>query len=37
MSYSIFHGTMVDMAWPETEKAIKEGALILFPTLKRWA
>ena len=32
MSYSIFDGTMVDMAWPELEKAIKEGSVVLLPT-----
>jgi creatinine amidohydrolase len=29
--YSIFHETMVDMTWPEVEKAIKAGAIILLP------
>jgi creatinine amidohydrolase len=30
--YSIFHETMVDMTWPEVEKAAKEGAVILTNT-----
>jgi len=30
--YSIFHETMVDMTWPEVEKAAKEGAVILMTT-----
>jgi creatinine amidohydrolase len=30
--YSIFHETMVDMTWPEVEKAAKEGAIILMTT-----
>lgn len=30
--YSIFHETMVDMTWPEIEKAAKEGAVILMTT-----
>jgi len=29
---SIFHETMVDMAWPEVEEAAKQGAVILLPT-----
>jgi creatinine amidohydrolase len=29
--YSIFDETMVDMAWPQVEKAAQEGAIILFP------
>ncbi len=29
--YSIFGETMVDMAWPQIEKAAQEGAIILFP------
>lgn len=29
--YSIFDETMVDMAWPQIEKAAQEGAIILFP------
>lgn len=32
MGYSIFDETMVDMAWPEVEKASREGAIVLFPT-----
>jgi creatinine amidohydrolase len=31
MSYSIFDETMVDMAWPEIEAAIKQKAIVLFP------
>jgi creatinine amidohydrolase len=31
-SYSIFHETMVDMTWPEVEKAAKDGAVILLNT-----
>lgn len=30
--YSIFDETMVDMKWPQIEKAAQEGAIILFPT-----
>ncbi len=30
--YSIFHETMVDMTWPEVEKAAKDGAIILMTT-----
>ena len=30
--YSIFHETMVDMTWPDVEKAAKEGAVILMMT-----
>jgi len=30
--YSIFHETMVDMSWPEIEKAAKEGAIVLMTT-----
>ena len=29
--YSIFHETMVDLSWPEVEKAAAAGAIILFP------
>ena len=29
---SIFHETMVDMAWPEVEEAANQGAVILLPT-----
>jgi creatinine amidohydrolase len=29
---SIFHETMVDMAWPEVEEAANQGAIILLPT-----
>jgi creatinine amidohydrolase len=32
MGYSIFDETMVDMKWPEIEKAIEEGAIALLPT-----
>jgi creatinine amidohydrolase len=32
MGYSIFDETMVDMTWPEVEKAAQEGAIILLPT-----
>lgn len=32
MSYSIFSSTMVDMAWPEIEKAVQNGAIVLLPT-----
>jgi creatinine amidohydrolase len=31
MGYSIFDETMVDMAWPEIEKAAGEGAIVLLP------
>lgn len=30
--YSIFNETMVDMTWPEVDKAAKNGAIILLPT-----
>jgi creatinine amidohydrolase len=30
--YSIFHETMVDMSWPDVEKAAEQGAIILLPT-----
>jgi creatinine amidohydrolase len=30
--YSIFHETMVDMSWPDVEKAAEQGAVILLPT-----
>lgn len=30
--YSIFDGTMVDMTYPEIEKAAQEKAIVLFPT-----
>lgn len=30
--YSIFDETIVDMTWPEVEKAAKEGAVVLLPT-----
>jgi creatinine amidohydrolase len=30
--YSIFHETMVDMTWPEVDKAAKEGAIVLTTT-----
>ena len=30
--YSIFHETMVDMTWPDIEKAAKDGAIILMTT-----
>lgn len=29
--YSVFHETMVEMAWPEIKQAIKDGAIILLP------
>jgi creatinine amidohydrolase len=29
--YSIFDETIVDMAWPQVEKAAREGAIVLFP------
>ncbi len=32
MGYSIFDETMVDMAWPEVEKAAQNGAIVLLPT-----
>jgi len=32
MSYSIFDETMVDMPWPDVEKAIEQGAISLLPT-----
>jgi creatinine amidohydrolase len=32
MGYSIFDETMVDMKWPEIEKAAQEGAIVLLPT-----
>lgn len=32
MGYSIFEETMVDMPWPEIEKAAEEGAIVLLPT-----
>jgi creatinine amidohydrolase len=32
MSYSIFHETMVGMPWPDVEKSIKNGAIVLLPT-----
>lgn len=32
MGYSIFDETMVDMTWLDIEKAIGEGAIVLFPT-----
>ena len=32
MGYSIFDETMVDMTWPEIEKAAQEGAITLLPT-----
>ena len=31
MGYSIFDETMVDMTWPEIEKAAKEESVVLFP------
>ncbi len=30
--YSVFDETMVDMTWPQVEKAAQEGAIVLFPT-----
>ncbi len=30
--YSVFHETMVDMNWPDVEKAAEQGAVILLPT-----
>lgn len=32
MGYSIFDETMVDMTWPEIEKAAAEGAIVILPT-----
>lgn len=32
MGYSIFDETMVDMPWPEIEKAVRGGAITLLPT-----
>jgi len=32
MGYSIFDETMVDLTWPEIEKAVEQGAIILLPT-----
>ena len=32
MGYSIFEETMVEMAWPQVEKAAEEGAIVLLPT-----
>jgi creatinine amidohydrolase len=32
MSPSIFDETMVEMAWPEIEKAAEDGAIVLLPT-----
>lgn len=32
MGYSIFDETMVDMTWPEIEKAVEVGAIVLLPT-----
>jgi len=32
MGYSLFDETMVDMTWPDIEKAIKEEAIVLLPT-----
>ena len=29
--YSIFHGTMADMTWPEVEQAVKAKAIVLLP------
>jgi creatinine amidohydrolase len=29
--YSIFDGTIVDMTWPEVEKAANDGAIMLVP------
>ncbi|OGO44234.1 MAG: hypothetical protein A2Z05_04330 [Chloroflexi bacterium RBG_16_60_22] len=31
MGYSIFDETMVDMPWPEIEKAARQGAIVLLP------
>jgi len=30
--YSILNETMVDMTWPELEKAARQGAIVLLPT-----
>jgi creatinine amidohydrolase len=32
VSYSVFDETMVDMTWPEIEKAVEQGAIVLLPT-----
>jgi len=32
MGNSLFDQTMVDMKWPEIEKAATEGAIVLLPT-----
>lgn len=32
VGYSIFDGTMVEMAWPEIENAAREGAIVILPT-----
>ena len=32
MGYSIFDETMVDMTWPEIERAAADGAIVLLPT-----
>lgn len=32
MGYSIFDETMVDLTWPEVEKAAADGAIIMLPT-----
>jgi creatinine amidohydrolase len=32
MGYSIFDDTMVDMTWPEIERAVREGAIVILPT-----
>ncbi len=32
MSYSIFESSMVEMKWPDVEKAIEAGAIALLPT-----
>ena len=29
--YSIFHGTVVDMTWPEIKKAAEENAIVILP------
>ncbi len=29
--YSIFHGTVVDMTWPELKKAAEENAIVILP------
>ena len=31
MGYSIFDETMVDMTWPEIEKAAEQGSIVLLP------